>query len=176
MEAGNRGLCWIVTCNCVIMIEIQTIAGSWIRCLLTRGDLILVLFNRLIWLFFNFLVILYFVRCDTCKFHLCCQFCSPRLVETFTIHFHLFTLVKSVHFADSLFWGLPWAKVKRWQWSSLIKNIFGSNSLNLNLRNGQGEKVEQSYLRLCHATLSRNLQPRVAERSKSYMLPYASFG
>ena len=96
MEAGNRGLCWIVTCNCVIMIEIQTIAGSWIRCLLTRGDLILVLFNRLIWLFFNFLVILYFVRCDTCKFHLCCQFCSPRLVETFTIHFHLFTLVKRV--------------------------------------------------------------------------------
>ena len=31
-------------------------------------------------------------------------------------------------------------------------DIFGSNSLNLNLRNGRGEKDQQSYLQLLHAT------------------------
>ena len=38
MEAAQTGLSWIVTYNCVMMIEVQTIEGGWKRCLLTRGD------------------------------------------------------------------------------------------------------------------------------------------
>ena len=34
MEAAQRGLSWIVTYNCVMMIE----EGGWKRCLLTRGE------------------------------------------------------------------------------------------------------------------------------------------
>ena len=44
-----------------------------------------------------------------------------------------------------------------WIWSTLI---FGSNSLNLNVRNAGSVKEQQHYLQLHHATQSRNLSYR----------------